>query len=301
MKKNKGVALIMALLVVSIVVSIAAFFWSQLQAQIKHIGLYNSSAQFDSDALAASIIAGNNLSLAYVNYQQKKILPNWPIVQKVTLQNGNVMTVSILPAAGLFNLNNLSQSVSSYLQVFATLIQTLSPQMNADAAMQIAQNTQLFITPLSPGQSDSSFYSTYQVPHQPFTDKSELLLVEGITPQLYALLAPFIIVLPSNNSLIDINAAPAEILAALLGNNIAALNAVLSYRTQNGAFTDISVFSSLPGMSTGNSSENMIQLPVSVDFPIYCQVTIEEDQGGQHFSTVKMLDFSPDKNTISFL
>lgn len=69
-----------------------------------------------------------------------------------------------------------------------------------------------------PNGAEDAYYmrldTPYRAANRPFTDVSELLLVRGVTPEVYARLRPFVTVLPGETA-ININTAPAELLMSL--------------------------------------------------------------------------------------
>ena len=69
-----------------------------------------------------------------------------------------------------------------------------------------------------PNGAEDAYYTKLETPYRaanrPFTDVSELLLVRGVTPAVYARLRPFVTVLPDEVP-INMNTAPAEVLMSL--------------------------------------------------------------------------------------
>ena len=69
-----------------------------------------------------------------------------------------------------------------------------------------------------PNGAEDAYYlkldTPYRAANRPFTDVSELLLVRGVTPEVYARLRPFVTALPDHAD-VNINSAPAEVLMSL--------------------------------------------------------------------------------------
>jgi len=69
------------------------------------------------------------------------------------------------------------------------------------------------------GYEDGEYLSLevpYRTGGQPFKHSSELLLIDGITPDVYAELLPYISILPQGRAPINLNTASAEVLQAIV-------------------------------------------------------------------------------------
>ena len=87
-----------------------------------------------------------------------------------------------------------------------TLVERISDYIDAD------QN------PRMEGAEDEQYVSSefpYRAPNRPIASVSELRAVDGITPELYRLIAPFLTVWPHDGGKINVLTAAPEILAAL--------------------------------------------------------------------------------------
>ncbi|MBI5614713.1 MAG: type II secretion system minor pseudopilin GspK [Gammaproteobacteria bacterium] len=73
-----------------------------------------------------------------------------------------------------------------------------------------------------PNGAEDDYYlnqsPAYRAANRPFVSPEELLLVRGVTPEIYARLAPFVVALPKATP-INVNTAPPEVLMSL-GNGI---------------------------------------------------------------------------------
>jgi len=84
-------------------------------------------------------------------------------------------------------------------------------------------------------------------------DVSELLLVQGITPEVYRRLAPYVVALPQPTA-INVNTAPLPVLAALSETlDPQSLRAVLAAREQRG-FASVDAFLETLGMEAGQAA-----------------------------------------------
>jgi general secretion pathway protein K len=127
----------------------------------------------------------------------------------------------VIDAQGLFNINNLS-SANNQVRFLQLLKYTL-PKMSLAQDMKL---TQYITNWLTPGNADDSIYSRFEPPyraaHRPMQDVSELRLVAGITPQIFAALKPYLIAIPTSSqgtttqtTQININTAPPAVLMTL--------------------------------------------------------------------------------------
>lgn len=94
----------------------------------------------------------------------------------------------------------------NHLDIKAAVAQAILDWVDADSEVRF------------PNGAEDAYYmkldSPYRAANRPFTDVSELLLVRGVTPEVYARLRPFVTVLPGETA-ININTAPAELLMSL--------------------------------------------------------------------------------------
>lgn len=115
------------------------------------------------------------------------------------------------------------------LDIEAPVTQAILDWVDADAEVRF------------PNGAEDAYYlkleTPYRAANRPFTDVSELLLVRGVTPAVYARLLPFVTVLPAEVA-ININTAPAEVLMSLApeidrrtADLIIAARAVQSFRS----------------------------------------------------------------------
>ena len=99
---------------------------------------------------------------------------------------------------GRFNVNNLASGNAVSLQQFQRLLMALNLDPLLANAVSDWVNNGLNPNPLGGAKDDT--YSRLQPPYltadQPMTSISELLLVKGVTPQVYAQLLPYVCALP---------------------------------------------------------------------------------------------------------
>ena len=307
-QKNQGAAIIMALMIVAIVAALATVLMVGQRILINQTQLQVTADQNYFDAQYTLPWVSNELQKIVKISKKENAKPViWPIIlPDQTLDDGNVLHIEIFPANARFNLNNLAIGAAPYLSFFANLIQAVDNKMTPAQALQLAQNVQAWMIPV-PANGDgvnpyASLNPAYQAPHMMMANASELRLVQGITPNLYAALKPYVVALPVKNVPINVNSASPTVLLALLNNDRSAVDAVLSYREAYGNFTNVAAFMALPAVQTTlGTNQTTVQAWVSTDFPTYflAITTIKGQDVEFHWSN--LLQFKAETKTISSL
>lgn len=216
---SRGFALITALVVLSLVTTVSV---SMAVAQRHSIELTTGmlrSDQLRQHANAVLLWADGQLKkdLEQNNIDTETDTWNQPL-QDIVIDNGRVNAV-ISDLQGKFNLNNLVQSGTNGIvarQRFQRLLKHLAIETDVTDAIAdwLDQNNEVRL----PLGAEDDYYLALDVPYrsanQAFTSPSELLLVKGVTRDIYMKLAPFITTLPPGTP-ININTAPLEILLTL--------------------------------------------------------------------------------------
>ncbi len=128
---------------------------------------------------------------------------------------------------GRFNLNNLAATGTAdtyYQQQFRRLLANL-PGVDLTGIPDLGAAVQQWIS-TSPVDNnsrvpivDATYYLSLAIPYRPskqlMSSPSELLAVEGVTPQIYQALEPYITALPTTGTPININTAPLPVLLSL--------------------------------------------------------------------------------------
>lgn len=137
----------------------------------------------------------------------------------IPFENGELVG-RIEDQQGLFNLNNLVRNgkldVTQYAR-FQRLLAILG--LPADLAGALADWLDADGVPQPAGGAEDAYYlglsQPYLAANAPLTDLDELALVRGFDAGVRARLAPFVTALPGNTAL-NVNTAPAEVLAAVV-------------------------------------------------------------------------------------
>lgn len=216
--KQRGVALIMVLLVVALVTVLAVQLSKRLQMNVIRTMNYQQSEQAYWYWLSAEEIARQLLQLQvgdsngvihqgqvwYLQTEEERVYP---------LEGGGMANVGIKDLHSCFNLNALKAESLSTEQLmrrkvqFRMLLQAAVRDMDDYKADVIVESVADWLD--GDEQMASSYgaeradYESLSVPYQAandyFVHESELRLVRGVTQPIYQALKPFVCVIPNSN------------------------------------------------------------------------------------------------------
>ena len=217
--RQRGVAIITALLVVVLAAGIATYLLAQQSHALTRTARATGRAQAGLYAAptldyARALLAAALLKSPYVSNRQ-----SWAQgLSALPIENAIASGV-IHDEAGKFNLNNLvlnRQTPSAPdIAIFRRLLTEL--KLNPDLADAVIDWIDEDSEP-SPAGAEDSYYmnlpSPYRAANQPLVQWQELARVRGFDSATVQRLAPFATALPSR-TMVNLNTAPAEVLAAL--------------------------------------------------------------------------------------
>lgn len=218
---QRGVAIITALLVVMLAASMAAFLLSQQSHALTRTVRATDRAQ-------ATLYARPTLdwARAIVFEMQKKstqvdLTQPWTQGLMAMPIDGATASGSLRDDAGLFNINNLLKDDGSKSEadvaIFRRLLNDL--KLNPDLAHAVLDWIDADDDITFPGGAETTMYMASPTPtraaNQRMQQIEELQRVAGFTPEIIGRLRPFVTTLPMRSK-VNINTAPAEVLAALL-------------------------------------------------------------------------------------
>jgi general secretion pathway protein K len=239
-KKQRGVALITAILVVAIATLAATALLSASEAAILRTGNLRDSEQAwwyaqGVESWVLGILRQDGHDTKYDGLDEAWATP----VTALPVDEGTACG-QIVDQQGLFNLNNLAVTNTKvdYGAIFRRLLAELH---DVEVPPELPNAVRGWTGVSQAGMSSDSedlFYlgltPPYRAAHRPFTSVSELMAVQGMTPKLYRALAPFVTALPAKNATpVNVNTAPLEVLLALGGNNPAKLTQFVERRLKS--------------------------------------------------------------------
>jgi general secretion pathway protein K len=260
LQRQRGVAVIMALLLTTLAITIvASLFWQQ-QVQVRSIE--NQRLQLQKQWILRGALDWAALILREdAKYSGVDTLDEpWAVPLAETrldqyVENGRAdadaadatLSGSISDAQARYNLTNLCTNGTidpGAVSAFARMLSNehLNPTLAQATANQMAAAQK------PPSANNETHDQSGPLPMN-LTQVADLLAVPGFTPQMLAKLKDFVIFLPKPTP-VNVNTAPAEVLAALV-NGLTLADANLLVEKRNVAtFRDIADFKTrLPGVS----------------------------------------------------
>ncbi|WP_162932383.1 type II secretion system minor pseudopilin GspK [Solimonas sp. K1W22B-7] len=226
MKRQNGVALITAILVVALAtVAATAIITAANIAVHRSANLQDSErAWWYADGIEAWLLTILERDSNDNQYDGLGDIWAKPVDYLPIDEGGARGQVSDLQ--GRFNLNNLAlpagQAYDRQLEVFLRLLQGIEG-IESFQATAIASAIRDWVDADSEptgfeGGEDSEylgFNPPYRVPNRPMESVTELLAVKGVTREIYAKLRPYVTALPQIGTAINVNTAPDAVLFAL--------------------------------------------------------------------------------------
>ncbi|WP_348767492.1 type II secretion system minor pseudopilin GspK [uncultured Salinisphaera sp.] len=220
-----GVALLTAMLIVALVGIIGAGMLSQMNLALHRSGNIWQSEQAWWYAVGIENWLGKLLRQDAQNSDIDSLEEAWAQPVDYLPLDGGALQGRIIDLQGRFNLNNLNGSDTEAAQEqFQRLIELVA-DTDQVTARTIAAATRDWIdadiNPTLPDGAEDDYYlgltPAYRTANtlMASASASELRLVKGVTPAIYAALEPYITALPQVTP-INVNTAPAPVLATIV-------------------------------------------------------------------------------------
>lgn len=237
--KQRGVALIVVLLIVAIVAIVATKITSRNQISVRRtINL----AQYDQAfwyAISAEEIAKKVLKQDLEDSDTVNMQQYWAQADVIFPAENGEIAGKISDMQSCFNLNSLSQTTKAVengqpkLPLPAVQFKGLLVALGMDefAAERLAQTLKDYIdedTTAGPYGAEDADYEARNVPYRAantlLSHKSELRSVMGFTQSIYLKVAPYVCAIPGNSTMVlNVNTVPVEqaaLIAGMLDNKI---------------------------------------------------------------------------------
>lgn len=257
--KQRGVALLIALLILAFGASLSsAMLWERnLATNRSALLLAQSQArQYDlgAEAWARQILRRSADKNDTLDSKWAQQLPPLPV-------QGGAIKGGIRDLEGRFNLNNLIGADGKLDKMaYAALQRLLSAlRIPSGIANAIADWEDPDDRVRSPGGAESGYYASlnplYAPANAPFASVSTLRLVKGVTPKIYARLAPYLCALPVPTP-VNVNTARAPVIAAVVpGISLGRARQIVEQRGKGG-FANLKVFEQI--------AKRKIQFPLTL-------------------------------------
>jgi general secretion pathway protein K len=261
LQRQRGVAVIMALLLTTLAITIvASLFWQQ-QVQVRSIE--NQRLQLQKQWILRGALDWAALILREdAKYSGVDTLDEpWAVPLAETrldqyVENGRAaddiadatLSGSISDAQARYNLTNLCTNGTIDPGAVAAFARMLGNQHMNPALAQATAN-QMAAAQEPPAANNETHDQSGPLPMN-LTQVADLLAVPGFTPQMLAKLKDFVIFLPKPTP-VNVNTAPAEVLAALVnGLSLSDANSLVEKRNNVATFNSIDDFGKgLPGVT----------------------------------------------------
>jgi len=217
MKRQRGVALLVALLVVALATILIAGLLDRGGLTAARTRNELREMQAENYAKGLEDYATRVLKLDEQNSDSTdSSIDIWGVPLPPTPVPGGIITATMTDLDGRFNLNNLAPDGNpAWKGKFVLLLQALKLDPN------LAQNVQDWISSDPSSGAGEGWYAAQAVPYRaarrPFTHVSELRLVQGFDGDTYARILPHVAALPIGTS-ININTATVPVLMTLRDN-----------------------------------------------------------------------------------
>jgi general secretion pathway protein K len=229
--RQRGVALLVALLVVALAVILIAALLDRGELALARTRNVLRGEQAEAYALGLDTYAAQVLSVTHgVDSPPDTNASPWATPLPAQPVPGGVIGASMRDLNGCFNLNNLAPgNPIDWEDAFDQLLKALQLDLQLRTAVVN------WLTSGDAAANDSNFYLAQAVPYRArgglFAHVSELRLVRGVSSEVYARLATHVCALPPG-TLININTATVPVLMGLLGST--ATQAMAEALWQNG-------------------------------------------------------------------
>jgi len=228
--QQRGVAVIMALLIMTLAASTATYVVWQQSLWVRQ--LENISDRAKADQLAAGAIDFARDALKQDKKTDVDSLDEaW--AQPVTLPADNAtVTGQVTDEQGRFNLNSLAGSNSTQgappgasqgpRKVFEQLLTNLDIKNAPELAAAVAD----WMDASNNNNNTADLYylsrnPPYRAGQQPLADASELIRIQGFDEDIVRKLSPYVTALKDSNTPINVNTASEEVLAAIFNPALA--------------------------------------------------------------------------------
>lgn len=215
MRRQRGVALLVALLVVALATILIAALLDRGELALARTRNVLRGEQAEAyaqglEAYAAEVLLETKSDATDTNASPWAMpLPTQPVP-------GGTIGATMSDQNGCFNLNNLSPENAplareEWSKIFRRLLEVLGLRADVGAAIEG------WLDPERRGE-EANFYLAQAVPYRPrgglFAHVSELRLVRGVSGDVYARLAPYVCALPPGTKL-NVNTASVPVLMSL--------------------------------------------------------------------------------------
>ncbi|MDT0618673.1 type II secretion system minor pseudopilin GspK [Salinisphaera sp. P385] len=249
MNRQRGVALLTALMVVALVAMLGAGMLTRMNIAMHRGGNLWLDQQALWYAVGVESWVGEILRRDRENNQIDTLEEPWAQPVDYLPIEGGAISGQVIDLQGRLNINNLAGGQAQQaLDQFIRLIQLVG-ETDAVTARAVAQSTRDWIDadiqPTLPDGAEDDYYlglsPAYRTANRPMTDVSELRSVRGMNAELFQRLAPYITALPTATA-VNVNTAPAPVLASIAEGLDLAMATDLVEQREEAAWESVEAF-----------------------------------------------------------
>lgn len=287
---QRGVALIMALVVTFVAVGVAGFLAVRQHTAIERTAALVNQAQVQQYLDGVEAWVGMNLERQIKRSDRIGLNQAWAQpLPPTAIGEGDAghLTGRVEDLQGRFNLNNLVHGgkVDALAQArFARLLQALELAPDIAQAVIDWMGVHAGGARGTAGDTQEAYYlgrtPPYVAANGPFTSVTTLRLVRGVTPAVYAKLAPYVTALPAVTA-INVNTASPMVLRAV-GLDAAEAAAVEAERSRS-AYTNVEAFMSSSALGKAHIEPDRLTVS-SRYFAVYSRLGIGTGTGRSYLS-----------------
>jgi general secretion pathway protein K len=216
LKKQKGVIIILAMLMVALMASMAYLMLEQAMYDTKRTAFMTRDVSANLMANGAVLWAKDALTQDWMRQKPTQRVDVMPMHLPESVVQGYRVSAVLQDAQAKYNINNLMNEGAD--RDFMSLLKAVAPQMNDADAIALSKNTVLWLRPVMTNDTLDRYYAElpqpYRAGHRLMSHVSELKSVKGMTSVLYAALWPVIVALPETTT-INPQTASVPVLMAL--------------------------------------------------------------------------------------
>jgi general secretion pathway protein K len=279
LKHQKGVVIVIALLIVALVVAMAYTMLSQLARDTRRTTLIVRDAEASGLAEGSVLWAKDQLQHNWEQQVPGQLIDRIPIQSPINEVNGYRVSSVILDAQSRLNVNNVNSG--EFQTALIKLLQLAHPALTREQASSLVKSIAHWVGARGAGEHYAEYYlqlpEPYRPAYKPMVSVSELVLIKGMTPALYEQLKPLVTALPQD-TLLNVQTAPVAVLAALSQTmTMDAARAIDASRRQK-PITTMQQFSTLDAVKNHPDIKQDMLTVTSQYFLVETTVTIENQR-----------------------
>ena len=316
--KQRGVALLVILMLLALMTAVAATMSERLFGQFKRSSNQINYQQAYWYAIGAEALAIKALEQSFSDSETVNLSQPWALEEQSYPLDYGSLTGKLIDRQACFNLNSLieenSASNSQSEPYLVTVLQTLLTDLGVDSyeAEIAAHSTWEFVDSNTvvdsvTGVEDSYYESvlpTYMAPNSPLADASEFRAINQVSGEIMQLAQSYLCALPTTEFRLNVNTIDAEhaaLLSALFGEQLSLSNAkqIIEDRPFDGWSSVDDFLAEAPLSTINEATKSQVKGYLTVDsqyFELDAKIVVQQSQ-----VRIRSLLFSADRKTATVI